>query len=220
MPNRVRVFIIDTNPINIAGIKVLVTSSPHIEVVGVADSPLAASTHVHAARTAVFLMAYRKAKQLGLDAVRKLQAQVAQRQLTSRLIVQLRDVDLRVVRKLVSENVAGLILDSTNAEGLIHAITTVAAGRNYFDETLSGTMVDELLTKSRRERGQQQNELTSRESEVLRLVAKGHSHREIAALLKISIKTVETHKSRSMTKLDVSTRAEIVRYAVSKGWFD
>jgi DNA-binding NarL/FixJ family response regulator len=62
------------------------------------------------------------------------------------------------------------------------------------------------------------NELSDREEEVLRLIARGHTNKDIAAKLAISVKTVETYKTRSMEKLGLASRTEIVRYAAQRGW--
>jgi len=79
-------------------------------------------------------------------------------------------------------------------------------------------VADGLLAKTAEVSSQPRSSISERESEVLRLVAVGHSNKEIAALLKISVKTVEVHKTNAMRKLGMTGRVDIVRYAVLQGW--
>ena len=69
-------------------------------------------------------------------------------------------------------------------------------------------------------RGESQTDISDRQTQVLRLIAWGYSSKEIAAQLSISVKTVESHKAAAMNRLGLNSRVEIVRYAVSQGWFE
>jgi two-component system CheB/CheR fusion protein len=100
---------------------------------------------------------------------------------------------------------------------LIEAIRTVAQGGLYLDPTMTAHVVHGFL---RQPVGAAEAELSERETEVLRLIAQGYSNKEIAARLELSVKTVETYKARSMDKLGLGSRVDIVRYAVQRGWLD
>ncbi len=94
----------------------------------------------------------------------------------------------------------------------------MAAGGVYLDPSLSGKLVSFYIDyRSIAEPGRP-GVLTDREVEVVRLIAMGHSNKEIAARLAISVKTVETHKARSLEKLQLHSRADLVRYALQRGW--
>lgn len=103
------------------------------------------------------------------------------------------------------------------ADDLIHAIRTVARGGTYLDPSLAGRVLGGLV--GRPAAGPPTGDrLSDREDEVLRLIARGFTNREIAARLDVSVKTVETHKARAMEKLGVDSRAGIVAHAIRAGW--
>lgn len=94
----------------------------------------------------------------------------------------------------------------------------VAAGGIYLDPALASKVVDNYIGSRSKKNESLRSDLSERETEVLRLVALGHSNKEIAAKLEISVKTVETYKARLMEKLDLHSRVDMVRYARDQGW--
>ena len=101
---------------------------------------------------------------------------------------------------------------------LIQAIRMVAAGGVYLDPAIAGKVVGSLLGKSAVVRDPAAAELSERETDVVRLIAQGYSNKEIATLLNLSVKTVETYKTRAMEKIGLDSRVAIVRYALQRGW--
>jgi len=126
--------------------------------------------------------------------------------------------DKGYLRQLLKAGAAGYVLKRAATEELIRAIRTVAAGGIYLDPTFTGKLVGSYLRKQSAKETLLNSDLSVRESEVLRLTAWGYSHKEIAAQLEISVRTVETYKVRLMEKLDFHNRADIVRYALHQGW--
>jgi DNA-binding NarL/FixJ family response regulator len=126
--------------------------------------------------------------------------------------------DKSYIRQLLGVGVSGYVPKRIAAEELIHAIRTVAKGGIYLDPSLAGKVLDSILQRPAAQDGREDNPLSERESEVLRLIAQGHSNKEIAAKLDVSVKTVETYKARSMEKLGLRSRAGIVKHAVQQGW--
>lgn len=115
------------------------------------------------------------------------------------------------VREALAAGAAGYVPKCAFVSDLIEAIRVVAAGKRYVHPRVAGAVRSEtaeakLLT------------LTARESEVTRRVALGFAHKEIAAQMGLSVKTVETYKRRAMEKLGVSSRVGLVKYAAAKGW--
>ena len=106
---------------------------------------------------------------------------------------------------------------SRPAAPLPEAIRAVAGGGTYIDPSLAGGVVEDFVHPVP-PRENDSPDLSERESEVVRLIAQGYSNKEIAARLKLSVKTVETYKSRSMEKLGARSRVDIVRYASRRGW--
>ena len=126
--------------------------------------------------------------------------------------------DKGYLRQLLAAGAAGYVLKRAAAEELIHAIRVVAAGGVYLDPALAGKVVGGFVRRPPARAPPTGGELSEREAEVARLTAAGHSNKEIAARLELSVKTVETYKARSMEKLGLQSRADLVRYAVQQGW--
>ena len=99
----------------------------------------------------------------------------------------------------------------------MRAIRTVSAGGTYIDPAIAGKLVSSaaLLNKTG---PTPRVDLSEREDEVMRMIAWGHSNKEIASRLNLSVKTIEAHKANAMHKLNMTGRVDIVRYAVLRGW--
>jgi DNA-binding NarL/FixJ family response regulator len=105
---------------------------------------------------------------------------------------------------------------SASAE-LLKAIRAAAVGRHYVDPTVASRLAQGMM--ARHVRGEQKGvQISEREAEVLRRMALGHSNKDIAAALGLSVKTVEVHKANAMRKLGLRGRIDVVRYAVLQGW--
>lgn len=125
------------------------------------------------------------------------------------------------VSRLLRAGAAGFVLKRTASSELVRAIRAVAAGERYVDPALAGALLSEQVSRPSRvgEAAQPSTvALTVRETEVLRLLALGHSNKEIAGALSISVKTVETHRASGMAKLGITSRAALVRFAMVEGW--
>ena len=121
------------------------------------------------------------------------------------------------LRQLLEAGASGYLIKRVAFDELVRAIRSVAAGGTYLDPNVAGQVVGDLIGAA--VTGQTvERELTGREAEVARLLTRGHINREIAEQLDVSIKTVETYKSRIMEKLDLRSRADLVRYAIRLGW--
>jgi DNA-binding NarL/FixJ family response regulator len=118
---------------------------------------------------------------------------------------------------LMRAGAAGYVLKQSRVSEVLNAIRTVASGATYVDPEfprLPDPVPAPVVEPPRRARAR----LTSREEEVLRLVALGYSNKEIATRLTLSVKTVETHKANAAEKLGLCSRSEIVRFAMLHGW--
>jgi len=122
--------------------------------------------------------------------------------------------------QLLRAGASGYVLKRAAAAELVGAVRTVAAGGTYVDPSLAGTVVAGYLDAQAAAERPTHDALSDREREVLVRIARGFSNKEIAAALGVSVKTVETYKTRMGEKLGLRTRVEIVRYAVRQGWLD
>ena len=131
---------------------------------------------------------------------------------TKALLLTRHDLD-EYVLAAVRAGAKGFILKSQSSTELVQAISEVQEGGFYMSPGVSKVMVDALLSRSH----EPEKRLTMRERQVVKLVAEGHSTKQIAALLGISVKTAESHRTRLMQKLDIHTTAGLVTYAYRHG---
>jgi two-component system response regulator NreC len=122
------------------------------------------------------------------------------------------------VQAMLSAGAKGYVLKQSDPSELLHGIRAAAAGQTYLDSALTARVADAFVARHGRAEPSRPPHITDRESEVLRLIAVGHSNKEIAGQLDISVKTVEVHKANAMRKLNLRGRIDIVRYAVLQGW--
>jgi DNA-binding NarL/FixJ family response regulator len=142
---------------------------------------------------------------------------IAQDHAATKVLVLTAQEDRAYVQQLLSAGARGYVLKRSAADELIRAIRTVHAGGVYIDPAIAEKI---LAHRSSAEPAATGITLSEREEEVLKLAAQGWTNRESAEKLGISVKTVETYKARAAEKLDLRTRAEIVRFGKSRGWLD
>ncbi|HEX6642296.1 MAG TPA: response regulator transcription factor, partial [Thermoanaerobaculia bacterium] len=133
----------------------------------------------------------------------------------TKIVALTRHAEKAYVQQMLQNGANGYVLKQTSADVLIAAIRTVNVGGTYLDPAVAGKIVE---TGARPMRGAGSDELTVREREVVTMVAYGHTNKEIAAVLGITVKTVETHKTNAMQKLEITSRADLVRFAIAQGW--
>lgn len=121
------------------------------------------------------------------------------------------------LRQFLESGGSGYVLKRAAAGDLVRAIRAVAAGGIYLDPSMAGEAVGNFVSTGNRETSEA-SPLTSREVEVVQLLARGFINREIASQLDLSVKTVEVHKARALEKLGLRSRADLVQYAMGRGW--
>ena len=137
---------------------------------------------------------------------------------STRVVALTRHADPAYVRRLLQAGAAGYVLKKSAADTLISAIRVVSQGGTYVEPGLAGAILQRAFVRHHDGNEIATATLSAREEEVLRAVAWGLSNKEIAAEIGISVKTVESYKSTALEKLDLRNRAEIVRYALGRGW--
>ncbi|MDH4233140.1 MAG: response regulator transcription factor, partial [Nitrospirota bacterium] len=126
--------------------------------------------------------------------------------------------DKEYVSRLLKAGVSGYILKHAVGTDLVTAIRAVAKGECYLYSSIATKVIDGYLGKSGEVSVEDPYEkLTDREKQVLKLIAEGHSHKEIASRLNISVKTVIAHQTNMSEKLDLHSRAALIKFAISKG---
>ena len=213
----IRVVIADDHAVVRDGLKALVEAQHGLEVVGVAENGQEAWQRACELQPDVLLLDLSMPNVGGAEAADR----VAKDCPRVRVIALTMHEERGYVLRLLRAGVAGYVLKRSASADLVRAIRIVAGGGTYVDPSLAGNLLADSAGRGSRghaERPDGIRELSVRESEVLRLVAHGHSNKEIAAALEISVKTVETHKANAMAKLGLRSRAALVRFALDEGW--
>jgi DNA-binding NarL/FixJ family response regulator len=209
-----RILMADDHPIVLAGLKALVQADPGLQIVGEARDGRTAQRLASSLRPDVVVLDLSMPEMNGTEVARAL---LAERPETRILILTVHE-DRPTLRQLLDLGVAGYLVKRSAADELLRAIHAVAAGGTYLDPAIAGKLVGSGGSGSSRSPSGPTVELSERETDVLRLIANGHSNKEISARLAISVKTIETYKARAMEKLGFKTRVDVVRHAASQGW--
>ncbi len=210
---KLRVFLADDHAIVREGLKALINGQAGMEVVGEAADGRTACAKTRELRPDIVVMDLSMPEMNGVEATRILCLACPDVKVLALTVHEERSY----LRDLIEAGAAGYILKRSAAEDLVHAMQVVARGDIYLDPSITAVVLGKL-SRARPPGDGPSLDLSDRETEVLQLIAHGHSNKDIAGRLKISIKTVETYKVRSMEKLGLKGRSDIVRFALQKGW--
>lgn len=212
--SKLRIYLVDDHAVLREGLKSLINAEPDLEVIGQAGDGATALREIAAKLPDLVVM------DIGLPAMNGIQTTEKLKRLHPRMhvLALTQYQDQAYLRQILQAGAAGYVLKQTAAEALISAIRAVAAGGSYIDPQLAGQLVNSYLGRKLPADALPLAELSEREAQVLRLVAWGHTSKEIAEQLAVSGKTVDSHKNRAMEKLSLRNRADIVRYALLQGW--
>jgi len=208
----VRILVADDHEIVRQGLRALIETRAGFVVCGEAANGREAVDKAAALKPDVLVLDIAMPELNGLEAARRIPA-VSPR---TQILVLSTHHDDALVHELIAAGVRGYVLKSDAAKDLVTAIESLSSGRPFFSAQIADVVVDGFVGRGRLPPGDggAAARLTSREREVLQLLAEGRSTKEVAASLDIGIKTAETHRANLMKKLDLQTIAELVRYAV------
>ena len=205
----VRVLIVEPQALVRAGLASLVNAAGDLEAVGEAGSAGEAIFEARTTKPDVVLLDV-TTEQSAIEAVSRL---LEERPETKVLVLSKKD-DPRYVREAFEAGASGYVLEQGVDDDLVPAIREVSGGGRYVRPELGARLVAAETAGQRRA---DEDPLSDREREVLRLLALGHTNQEIAKELYISVRTAEAHRAHIMQKLRLSSRAELVRYALDEG---
>jgi DNA-binding NarL/FixJ family response regulator len=214
-PKQVTVLLAEDHAIVRQGLCALLNADGHLKIVGEARTGREAVAMARTLRPDVILMDIAMPVLNGLEATRQILAANP----AAKVIVLSAHSDEVYVQRMIEAGVVGFLEKQTSAELLTKAIHEVAKGRTYFSPAVAKRLPDAQGKPRNRDGLLKANggRLTSRESEVLQLVAEGSANKQVAAELGISIKTVEKHRQHLMDKLNIHDTAGLTRYAIAAG---
>jgi two-component system, NarL family, response regulator NreC len=212
-PRSIRVMLAEDHETVREGLKLLIDAQPDMEVVCEAENGRAAVERAGAVAPNVVVMDIAMPEANGLVATRELRRACPD----AAIVVLTRYDEDAYVQELLGSGASGYVLKRSPSTELLAAIRAAAAGRTYLDVGI-GARVAGTIRKSAGSTPATPV-VSDRENQVLRLVAHGHSNKEIASSLGISVKTVEVHKANAMRKLGFRGRIDVVQYALLQGWF-
>ncbi len=211
---QIKVAITDDHLLVINGIKTMLAPYAHISVVYHTTDPLGLLSALANTQPDVLLMDIQMPSIDGMELCK----QVHRHFPDIKVIALSSFTDTRYIRQMLRNGASGYLLKNTDPDTLAGAIEKVYEGQQYLDDALKQGLLDEVLTGNKR--SMYEIPLTRREKEILKLIAEEHSNQEIADLLFISLRTVETHRLNLTQKLAVKNTAGLVKEASKRGLLD
>lgn len=210
----IRILLCDDHAVVRMGLNMLLSNHPQMEVIGEAsEGNEAIQLAVQLQPDVVVMDLSMPHGKDGLSATSELKKLLPNVQI---LILTMHD-DEEYLFRAIQSGASGCLLKSAPHDELLEAIQMVAKGDAYLHPSATKRLMEEYIDSLKQGNQDSFSLLSDREREVLTLIAKGFSNKEIAEKLVISVKTVETHKSNLMEKLQMKTRPELVEYALKKG---
>jgi DNA-binding NarL/FixJ family response regulator len=206
----IRVLIVDDHAVVRSGLRLLLAAEDDIEPVGEAGNAREAIFQARAVKPDVILLDIVMPDRTGLDVL----PQLTHENPDARILVLSMQDEPRYVREAFAAGASGYVLKEAADNEVVAAVREVAGGGRYVNPELGARLVAADAEAAKRA---EEDPLSDRESEVLRLLALGHTNQEIAKQLYISVRTAETHRAHIMQKLRLQTRADLVAYALERG---
>jgi two-component system response regulator NreC len=206
----IRIVIVDDHAVVRTGLRLLLEREDDMEVVAEAGDADAGVRAARLEKPDVILLDVVMPGRSGLEAAPEM---IAAAKGTKVLVLSMQD-DPGYVREAFAAGAMGYLLKEAADAELVQAVREVAGGGRYVHPTLGARLAQAEVEAARRA---EEDPLSEREREVLKLLALGHTNQEIAKTLFISVRTAETHRAHIMQKLRLGTRAELVRYALANG---
>lgn len=209
---KINVLIVDDHKLIRDGIQSMLDHTIDMEVIGSASSGEDSINQVQQRRPDVILMDIQMNGMTGIEATRW----IKDIDPTIKVILVTMEISKEYVSAGIKSGVDGYLPKDVDKETLLEAIRNVSQGQRYFNDAIMKLVFEDFYTHEKLKNPEKKlpNELTKREFEILGLVAEGKTNKDLAEMLFISIKTVETHKAHILEKLGLKNTTELIRYAI------
>jgi two-component system, NarL family, response regulator NreC len=205
MAERISIVLADDHTVVRRALRLLLEGEPGFEVVAEAEDADGAVRYLRGHKPDVLILDLNMPGRPSLEAIGDMHEASPE----TRIVVLTMQQEPAFARRALQQGVLGYVLKEAADDELVQAVRSAAAGETYLQPALGAKLAAEPKSAA--------SDLSERETGVLRLIALGHTNAEIAEKLYISVRTVETHRAHIQQKLGVSTRAELVRSALSRG---
>lgn len=215
MTTPIRILLVDDHAVLRSGLRLLIDNQADLQVVGEAGTAAEALGKVRALQPDIIILDLNMPGMDGLTAIPLLQQESPQ----SRILILTMHDDVNYLQGALRTGASGYILKKAVDTELLMAIQTVMRGETYVHSAMSEKLLQKIdsQTVAVKTQADPWDSLSDRERDVLRLVALGYTNAEIASELFLSVKTVETYRTRGMEKLNLQTRAQLVKAALARG---
>lgn len=215
---QIRIVLADDHAVLRAGLRALLNAEPDMIVVGEAGDGESCVAIAAELQPDLILLDINMPNTNGLEALEELRHKVSK----SRVLILTMHDDAVYLRQVLAAGGAGYVLKEAADSELLTAIRTVYNGGVFLHPAHTHILLEQAInnTPTAATADSQLSNLSDREQEVIRLIALGHTNKEIAQMLHLSVKTVETYKARGMEKLNITTRSALVRFALKHGLVD
>jgi two-component system response regulator NreC len=212
--NKIRIVLADDHTVIRAGLRLLLERQPDLVVVGEAEDGRQTVELADAEKPDVIVMDIAMPNLNGIEAARQI---IGKHPRTAVVILSMHSDESYVMRALKAGARAYLLKDSAEAD-LIRAVRAVCEGKSFFSPAVSKMLLEDYI-RQLQDRGEEDSYelLTTREREILQLLAEGKTNKEVATVLNLSLYTVETHRAHILQKLGLHSIPDLILYAVRKG---
>ena len=214
--NTIRVLLADDHRILREGIRALIEDQEDMVVVGESEDGLATVKKVAELLPDVVVMDIAMPLLNGLEATRQIHRDFPQVKV---LILTMHENE-EYIRQVLAAGALGYVLKDAAARDLLGAIRTVNQGEAVLSPAITRLVIEDYLRWGDIRQEDTTDGLTPREREVLQLIAEGYTNKEIAGIMNLSVKTVQSHRTNLMNKLDLHDRGELIKYAIQKKIID